>query len=143
MNITKVSNGTAGNAPTVTFTVLKPPAPRFRFRAGFDLLTMAGPTTDYGNTIFGSNVTTPGYVTESAAGATCDSGGNCMYTFTHTVPASATGTFAIGVEARRTETVPSWSRSNRPNSIEYGAPNPVTYFSVDGSPVAPRRTVVR
>ena len=30
--------------------------------------TMAGPTTDYGYTSFGSNVTTPGYVTESASG---------------------------------------------------------------------------
>ena len=28
---------------------------------------MAGPTTDYGYTSFGSDVTTPGYVTESVA----------------------------------------------------------------------------
>jgi mono/diheme cytochrome c family protein len=56
------------------------------------------------------------------------------------VPASATGTYAIGLEARRTETV----LAGYPNqqSIEYGAANPVSYFSVDGSRVAPRGLVV-
>jgi len=64
-----------------------------------------------------------------------------MYTFTHTVPSAATGTYAIGVEARRTETVLSGTPSQQ--SIEYGAPNKVVYFSVDGSTVADRRTVVQ
>jgi OmcA/MtrC family decaheme c-type cytochrome len=101
---------------------------------------MAGPTADYGYTSFGSNVTTPGYVTESAAGATCNGNGSCTYTFTHAVPASATGSYAIGGEARRTETVLAGTPAQQ--SIEYGAPNPVVYFSVDGSPVVDRRTVV-
>ena len=35
---------------------------------------MAGPTSDYGYTSFGSDVTTPGYVSESATGAQCDTG---------------------------------------------------------------------
>jgi OmcA/MtrC family decaheme c-type cytochrome len=56
------------------------------------------------------------------------------------VPAKATGTYAIGVEARRTEVVLAGTTSQQ--SIEYGAPNKVVYFSVDGSTVAPRRTVV-
>jgi OmcA/MtrC family decaheme c-type cytochrome len=101
--------------------------------------TMAGPTTDYGYTSFGS-ATTPGYVTESAAKATCDASGNCLYTFTSIVPANATGTYAIGVEARRTEVVLAGTTSQQ--SIQYGAPNKVVYFSVDGSTVAPRRSVV-
>ena len=66
--------------------------------------TMAGPTTDYGYTSFGSGTaSTPGYVTESAAKSSCDINGNCTYTFTHQVPSAAKGTYAIGVEARRTE----------------------------------------
>jgi OmcA/MtrC family decaheme c-type cytochrome len=102
---------------------------------------MAGPTNDYGYTSFGSDTTsTPGYVTESAAKASCDASGNCMYTFTHAVPAKATGSYAIGVEARRTETVLAGTTSQQ--IIEYGAPNKVVYFSVDGSPVTPRRSVV-
>ncbi len=44
--------------------------------------TMAGPTSDYGYTSFGSDVTTPGYVTRKRhCKATCDSSGNCTYTF--------------------------------------------------------------
>jgi len=144
VNITKVQNGTAGSAPVVSFTVLNTAKQGIPLsQLGSISFTMAGPTTDYGYTSFGSNVTTPGYVTESASGATCDNNGNCMYTFTHTVPAKATGTYAIGVEARRTETVPELTAGTTSQvAIEYGAPNKVVYFSVDGSPVASRRAVV-
>jgi len=141
VNIAKVQNGTAGSAPVVSFTVLNNAGQAIPLsQLGSISFTMAGPTTDYGYTSFGSNVTTPGYVTESASGATCDNSGNCMYTFTHSVPAQATGTYAIGVEARRTEVVLAGTTSQQ--SIEYGAPNKVVYFSVDGSPVASRRAVV-
>jgi OmcA/MtrC family decaheme c-type cytochrome len=56
------------------------------------------------------------------------------------VPAGATGTYAIGLEARRTETVLAGFPNQQ--TIQYGASNPVGYFSVDGSTVAPRRLVV-
>ncbi len=141
-SITSVANGTAGSKPTVTFTLTNNAGNGVPISAlGSLSLTMAGPTTDYGYTIFGTDTTsTPGYVTESATTATCSAAGTCTYTFTHAVPAGSTGTYAIGLEARRTETV----LSGQPNqqSIEYGAANPVSYFSVDGSAVAPRRTVV-
>jgi len=102
---------------------------------------MAGPTTDYGYTIFGSDVaSTPGYVTESVTAAACDSKGNCSYTFTHAIPAASTGTYAIGVEARRTDVILAGTTSQQ--SVQYGATNKVVYFSVDGSPVTPRRAVV-
>jgi OmcA/MtrC family decaheme c-type cytochrome len=141
VNITKVQNGTAGTAPAVSFTVQDGTGnPLPLSQLGSISFTMAGPTTDYGYTSFGTDVTTPGYVTESAAKASCDASGNCMYTFTHTVPAKATGTYAIGVEARRTETVLAGTTIQQ--SITYGAPNKVVYFSVDGSTVAPRRQVV-
>src|SRR5208283_6093090 len=56
------------------------------------------------------------------------------------VPKAATGTYAIGVEARRTDIVLAGTTSQQ--SIQYGAPNKVVYFSVDGSPVVDRRSVV-
>jgi len=102
--------------------------------------TMAGPTSDYGYTSFGSGVTTPGYVSESATKASCDSSGNCSYTFVHSIPANATGSYAMGVEAERPETILPGTTSQ--TSVVTGTPNQVVYFSVDGSTVAPRRTVV-
>ena len=142
VNITKVQNGTAGTAPVVSFTVVNTAGAGIPLsKLGSISFTMAGPTTDYGYKSFGSNVTTPGYVTESASGATCDNNGNCQYAFTHIVPAASTGTYAIGVEARRTEIVLPGTTSQL--SIQYGAPNKVVYFSVDGSAVVDRRTVVQ
>ena len=143
--LTKVTNGAAGKAPTVTFTVRDNQGngiPMSSFLNGGSLsLTMAGPTTDYGYTSFGSNVTTPGYVTESvAAGSTCTNDGTCTYTFTHTVPAAAKGTYAIGIEGRLPFTL--LPGTTAAVSTTYGGTNQVTYFSVDGSGIAPRRTVV-
>jgi OmcA/MtrC family decaheme c-type cytochrome len=142
VNITKVANGTAGSAPVVSFTVLNSKGAAVPLATlGSISFTMAGPTTDYGYTIFGTNTGTPGYVTESAAKATCDASGNCQYAFTNIVPPKATGTYAIGVEARRTDVVLAGTTSQQ--SIEYGAPNKVVYFSVDGSPLVTRRQVVQ
>ncbi len=138
--ITSITGGTAGNKPTLNFTVTNNAGNGVPLSAlGSISATMAGPTTDYGYTNFGVS-STPGYVTESISAAACSAAGACSYTFTHPVPAGSTGTYAVGIEARRTETV----LAGQPNqqSIEYGALNPVTYFSVDGSTVAPRRLVV-
>ena len=138
--ITKVSATVAGQAPAVTFTVTDKTGAAIPLASlGSISLTMAGPTTDYGYTIFGTNTSTPGYVTESAAGAVCASG-VCVYQFTNKIPAGAKGTYAIGAEARRTETL--LPGTTTATSVEYGASNPVVYFSVDGSAVAARRTVV-
>lgn len=139
--ITSVTNTKAGQTPTVNFTVTDDSGNNIALSSlGSISLTMAGPTTDYGYTSFGSGVTTPGYVTESASGATCLSG-TCSYTFTHAIPANATGTYTIGGEARETVTILPNTTSQQ--SVEYGAANPVVNFSVDGSPVAARRTVVQ
>jgi OmcA/MtrC family decaheme c-type cytochrome len=139
VNITKVANGTAGSLPVVSFNVQDSGANAVPLSSlGSLSFTMAGPTSDYGYTNFG--VSTPGYVTESATKASCDASSNCTYTFTHPVPAGSTGTYAIGVEARRSETI--LAGDPKQQSITYGAKNQVVYFSVDGSPVAPRRGVV-
>src|SRR5262249_48795349 len=69
--ITSVTNTSAGNKPTVKFTLKDDSgnnlAPSKVNRIAF---TMTGPTTDYGTTSFGSDTTsTPGYVTELATNA--------------------------------------------------------------------------
>jgi OmcA/MtrC family decaheme c-type cytochrome len=141
--ITGVTNNKAGTAPVVAFTLLDNSKNPIALSAlGSLSFTMAGPTTDFGYTIFGTSTTTPGYVTESAlTAAKCSATGSCTYAFTNTIPAKATGTYMIGAEARRTEIVLAGTTSQQ--SVEYGAFNPVTYFSVDGSAVVDRRTIIQ
>ena len=141
VNITRIQNGTAGSSPVVNFTIKDSTGKAVPVSAlGTIQFTMAGPATDYGLTSFGADVTTPGYVTESAAAATCGSDGNCLYPFKHAVPTQATGTYAIGVEARRTETL--LPGTTKEQIVTYATKNQVVSFSVDGSSLAPRRAVV-
>jgi OmcA/MtrC family decaheme c-type cytochrome len=135
-------NGTAGRSPAVTFTLTDSKGNGVRPAQLSSLaLTMAGPTTDYGYTGFGPDTaSTPGYVSESATAASCGPDGACNYTFTHAIPAGATGTYAIALEARRTETV--MQGTPKQQAIQYGASNPVFYFPVDNSTVLPRRQIV-
>ena len=138
--ITGVTNTSAGQNPTVAFTVQDNTGHNIPLSQTSTLaFTMAGPTTDYGYTTFGT-ASTPGYVTESASMAACSSSGACTYTFTNAIPAAATGTYTIGGEARMTVTVYPGTTSSQ--SVNESPANPVVNFSVDGSPVAPRRTVV-
>jgi OmcA/MtrC family decaheme c-type cytochrome len=141
--ITSVANGLAGQTPTVNFTLQDDRGSYLPLSQASTLqFTMAGPTTDYGYTTFGT-ATTPGYVTESAAKATCNPSGACAYTFTHAVPAGATGTYTMGGEARMNVTVQELLAGiTTPATVEVGAANPVVNFSVDGSTIAPRRAVV-
>jgi len=146
VKITKVENGSAGKAPFVTFTI------KDNSGAGISMaqmtgglnrmgLVLSGPTTDYGYTSFGADVTTHGYVSENPVPkANCSADGTCTYQFTHSIPAGAKGTFAIGAEARRGLTLLAGTKQE--TTTEYGANNDVFYFSVDGSPVAKRRQVV-
>jgi OmcA/MtrC family decaheme c-type cytochrome len=139
VDILRVDDGVAGRRPTVTFTVKdKNGAPVPLNRLNNVSLILAGPTYDYGYTMF-QNATTPGYVSESAMNATCATNGECQYTFTRPIPADARQTFAIGIESRRTETLLPGTTTEM--SVQYGAQNKVFYFSVDGSPVQPRRTI--
>ncbi|MEO7144883.1 MAG: OmcA/MtrC family decaheme c-type cytochrome, partial [Bryobacteraceae bacterium] len=141
LSLVNVVDGSAGKTPTVTFTVKdKNGAGVPAAQLGSLSLTMAGPTTDYGYTSFGSDVTTPGYVTENAIKAACGPDGTCTYTFVHPIPASATGSYSIGAESRRTETL--LPGTTKQMSVTYGAPNQVITFSVDGSTLQPRRSVV-
>jgi len=143
INLTSVTNGAAGKAPTINFTLLDSSSKPLPL-AQMSSLTfmMAGPSTDYGYTSFGSTVTTPGYVTESAqATTTCSAAGACSYTFTHAVPAKATGSYAISFYGSRVAEV-LLSGTTSQQTVTESPFNNVIYFSVDGTPVVKRRTVV-
>jgi OmcA/MtrC family decaheme c-type cytochrome len=141
VTMTGITSTLAGQKPQVAFTVKDENGNPLSMSSLEDLsFTMAGPNSDYGNTSFGSDVTTSGYVTEDGTVATCDSSSNCVYTFLHAVPANATGSYSIAVESERLETVLPGTVIEM--QVETGTPNQVMYFSVDGSVVEPRRTVV-
>ncbi len=143
VNITKVDNGTAGKKPTVTFTMKDKNGNGLSFATVSRVsLVMAGSTTDYGYTNFGSDVTTHGYVAETpaATNTACSNDGTCSYTFTHAIPSDATGTYSIGIEARTSGVINQGTVNQQ--TVQYGADNKVVNFSVDGSAVTPRRTVV-
>jgi OmcA/MtrC family decaheme c-type cytochrome len=101
---------------------------------------LAGPTSDYGYTNFGADVTTNGYVSEDATKATCGTDGTCLYQFLHAIPSDAKGSFSIGMEGRRGATLLAGTTIEM--TTEYGAVNKVIDFSVDGSPIQHRRQVV-
>jgi OmcA/MtrC family decaheme c-type cytochrome len=144
--ILKVDNGGAGQKPTVTFTLKDSegngiPIASLATSPNRVSLNLAGPTTDYGYVSFGSDVTTPGNVAENpVSAAKCSPDGTCSYTFTHAIPTGAKGTYAIGIEARRGLTL--LPGTVKQTSTQYGAPNKVFYFSVDGTPIVKRRQVV-
>ena len=120
----KVANGSAGQAPTVTFT-LNDASGNPILPSGMNSLSlvMAGPTADYASV-----------VSESALKAT-GSGGTYMYTFTNLIPATATGTYTIGIEGYRNITLlPGTVSSQVVRDVGH---NVVISFSVDGSKVAP------
>ncbi len=140
--ILKVTNGSAGKAPTVTFTLQDNSGKGVPLSDTNHMdLVMAGPTIDYGNVSFGPDVTTPGYVAEDPTKlAACSNDGTCTYTFQHAIPANAIGTYSIGLEARKVFTLNPGMVNQSTQQV--GAANPVFNFSVDGTPVKPRRTVV-
>lgn len=144
ITLNSVVNGVAGKAPTVNFTLQDGNGKPLPYSSMASLtFVMAGPTTDYGSTNFGVS-TTPGYVTESGSATTviCSAAGACTYTFTHAIPANATGSFAISFYGSRTaETLLAGTTSAQ--TVTESPFNNVIYFSVDGSPVMNRRTVVQ
>jgi OmcA/MtrC family decaheme c-type cytochrome len=144
LNITKVDQTAPGQAPLVTFTVRNNAGqgiPMSALTGGSNRLafTLAGPTTDYGATALSTS--TPGYVSETAnTSSQCSADGTCTYQFKAKIPADAIGTFVVGGEARQSYTILPGTEQQTTTNI--GAMNPVFYFSVDGTPIQKRRTIV-
>ncbi len=135
-----VTNVGPGKKPTVTFkltngdgSIVDPKA--IGTSASLSLL-LAGPTTDYG-----AGKAAPAQpISESAVNASFN-GSIATYTFTNAIPATATGTWAVSVQTRRTITFNPAPR-NGPATYNEGAVNPVTYIAVTDGVAVPRRTVV-
>ena len=81
-----------------------------------------------------------GYVSENPVPTAVLNSDTYTYTFSTAIPAGATGTYTIGMEGRRDDTV--LAGTTKAQTIEYGMKNVVFNFSVDGSAVVPRRAVV-
>ncbi|MFI5182059.1 MAG: OmcA/MtrC family decaheme c-type cytochrome [Thermoanaerobaculia bacterium] len=131
--IVSVSNFAPGQKPTVVFNVDNADGtPVDASKLGTFAPIFAGPTSSYTTN-----------VRESAVGkATFDATtGYTTYTFTAPVPASATGTWAVSVDIERAFSLVRGD--GQPNKTGNESPvNPVGYYSVDGTPVQPRRTSV-
>src|SRR5450759_4732394 len=127
--ITAVANAKPGQKPSVTFTV-KDKSGTLLDISKMDLLNLVltGPTTDYN-----------GYVSEDIRKAPA-SGGQYVYTFTAALPATATGSYAVGIEGYKNFTInPGTVNSAVVRDVGF---NKVFYFPVGAAKVAPRRQVV-
>ena len=126
----RVDNGTAGKQPAVTFTVKDKSGAPIPLSALARLgLVLAGPTTDYASVI-----------SENALGATSHGDGSSTYTFKAAIPATATGSFSVGIEGYRS--VKLLPGTEQAQTVRDAGVNQVLSFSVDNSPVAGRRKVV-
>jgi OmcA/MtrC family decaheme c-type cytochrome len=122
--ITGVTNRSAGQSPTVAFTVKdKGGNPTNLSDLATLNLTVAGPTADYATEF-----------AESALKAT-GSGGSYAYTFQGKIPANATGTWTVGIEGYRNVTL--LPNTTTQMTVRDAGDNQVSNFSVDGSPVTP------
>ena len=101
-------------------------------------LAISGPSSDFGGLT--PPVTTPSMLGTSG-GTLTGPDGSGVFTFTTTVangiPAGGTGTWRVGMEARRNVTIAGQS-----GTVQEAMQNVVLDFSVDGSAVVPRRAVV-
>ncbi len=132
--ILKVDDGVAGRKPTVTFSLKDKTGKPLQISQMSSLsLVLGGPTTDY--TAFDV-----GYVSESMIGKPSGANGIHTVTLSNAIPANAKGTYAIGIEGRREQKLLEGTKKEM--SVRYGGVNKVVYFSVDGSKVVPRRSVV-
>jgi OmcA/MtrC family decaheme c-type cytochrome len=139
LEIIGITNTAPGQIPTIRFQVTDNSGAALTDLSGLDRLAfaIAGPTTDY------ATVLTPTAVGGGASGPLVgpDDAGVFQYTPVTAIPASATGTWSVGAEARRVVQLATVDPIP-PKTVEEAAPNPVVTFTVDGSMPVARRTVV-
>ncbi len=127
--IANVYNTKPGDQPTVEFTLKdksgKPILPSQMSRL---TIILAGPNTDYGT-----------YVSETATRAEGTADGRYWWTMTARIPANAKGSWTIGLEGRRDVQIVGPGAA--PLAVRDTGVNQQYYFTVDGTPVQPRRLV--
>ncbi len=132
LEIVSISNTAPGQTPELIFSVKEKGVVRNILTTPLNTLrvTIAGPTTDYAerwqHTIQGSG----------SSGTLAASGTNFLYTFPAAMPASATGSYAVGLEGRNRVEVSTGV------FVNYDAMNPVAFFPVTDTTVVPRREVI-
>jgi OmcA/MtrC family decaheme c-type cytochrome len=132
LSIVGVSGTAPGQTPEVVFTAQQNGAPLDLLGSPLPRLavTVAGPTIDYASY---TQVTIQG---SGAAGTLALEGqvGTYRYVFPSPMSASATGTYAFGLEG--------YLQPGGPGTAEYGALNPVAFAAVTDAAPVPRRKVV-
>lgn len=134
--IMKIDNATPGNKATVTFQVQDKSGNAIdATKLSTVRVVLAGPNTDYGAGTAGIRVSeTPNATTLTG------SNGVYSYTMTNPVPAGATGSYTIAVLAANNVTLMPGT-TKQTTAVDFALPS-INYFSVDSSPVQPRRQVV-
>lgn len=132
--IVSVTNTKPGQNPTVVFTA-KDNTGQALLLSGITSLAfnLKSPTTDYQNPA----------VTEAAnlSRVVANADGSFSYTLTSVISINATGSGAIGMEARRTETIKrTYDGANV--SVSGASYNPVAYFPITDTVAVPRRQIV-
>jgi OmcA/MtrC family decaheme c-type cytochrome len=131
------ASGAAGGPVTITFRIKDGSGTPLASLSGMNRVAFAlsGPTSDFG----GASVPliTPTAVGGGANGTLTGPDVTGVYTYATaaSLPADAARTWRVGLEARRNVTVNG-------QTVSEALQNPVLDFSVDGSPVVARRTVV-
>jgi OmcA/MtrC family decaheme c-type cytochrome len=124
-----VADGSPGKKATVSFSVKdksgKPILPSEMTRLS---LVMSGPTTDFTTQVSEPALTASG------------TNGTYIWTMAAAIPATAKGSFAIGIEGYRNITLLKGTKKEQV-ARDYGA-NKVFAFAVTDAKVTPRRTVV-
>ena len=128
--IIAVEDGVAGKRPTVTFSIKdKSGNPIPTSDMSSLTLILAGPTTEYAS-----------FIREDARKAQGSGDGRYFWTFEASIPSEARGSFAVSIEGYRNVTLMPGKKKER--VVRDAGINKMQYFSVDGSPVTPRRAVV-
>lgn len=127
-----------GEKPVVSFKVTNNAGDALRDLTGLNRLAfnLAGPTSEYAMVLGATAV--GGGAGGMLVGPADD--GTFQYTLPVSVPADATGTWALGAEARRPVTLAEPEGGTR--SVNEAAMNPVVTFAVDDSEAEVRRIVV-
>ncbi|MBI4339878.1 MAG: OmcA/MtrC family decaheme c-type cytochrome [Chloroflexi bacterium] len=133
VEIVRVTNTGPGQKPTVVFKATDNAGARLPVSAITSVsFNVKGPTTDY----LGSKLTEAATLTNVVT----DADGNFAYTLTQAIPADAKGTYAIGMEVGRNQTIRG--RGGVDLAVNERAYNPVAYVPVTDAVAVPRRKVV-
>ena len=135
LSILNIQNATPGSSPTVTFQVTdKAGNPVDITQLTTIRMILGGNNVDYGVQPAGMRVS------ETPTKATPGPNGTYVYTMTNKLPATATGSYTISMEAANAVTLMGGT-TVQTTATDSAAPIE-QYFSVDGSPLVARREVV-